>query len=379
MNNKDNLPDGIIRPGDAGDSNEPKEKFEYSKKSNKKTLFLIILVLLVFFGIYYFTQNKNKIVSVLNKKEEEKIDIDVGSDIGNKYGEVAYSVYDNYEVDKFDLAFIDLNNSSDTEMIIKLNSNDKDLLIIYYIDSETNNIKNTRTFTNTDIELLYSLKDKVAEWYLHVTTTKPYGSYTRCSKILDGTAKSADIKTTNDTEIKAFEEAYVKSSYNVIYYEVKKESFLEDFKTMFDRISKYNEEINTEKENLINKYNDVNIDVEDIEDEIKIGEYTLLYGTYNYQVYDSEKEIEEAKEKGTYYINETYVDKHIILNRDSTITIDDTKMKYTYNGNLITLDDGREIRVVDNNIFVLNENGGIRYVIDSSYIKEESEENNSSN
>ena len=173
-----------------------------------------------------------------------------------------------------------------------------------------------------------------------------------------GTVYSADISCSNEEELNTFRNTYVESTYRPTYYAVNKGSFEKDFKTIYDRYTKYNEEINKEKDRLDKEYRSQVKRPYDSGEYLSTGAYHLTFGAYQYYVDESHPDTYDAR-YGSYIIT---------LNRDRTISMNGERYKFTFTSNLITLEDGTTIRVIENDYFVLNKDGGVRFKCLDPYI-----------
>ena len=340
-----------------------KIKATFSQKGNTKTILLIVIVFVAFFFIYNtFFKQKKAVVRPPQTETAEIVEIDVGSKWGNEYAKEVQNIYFDNKVNKMDITFINLDLRGEVEMIAKfLDEDEKEYTVIYYFDDATENLKKTRTFTNCEFNLLYSLVDNQANWYLHnILERDRYGNYIRVRKLLDGTATEPDIKTTNETLISDFESKYVTSSYKPIFYEVKKDSFVKDFQTIYDRIDEYDDAIDEEIDKLDDKYGNTTIEEVIKDDHLTAGPYVLHFGDYIPKPTDNDSQI-----------NKELRDIEIKLNNNYTIVMDGQIIKYTINHTTLKLDTGVELRIIDNDQFIYDVGGGMLYKYNEPVVPED--------
>ena len=320
------------------------------KKVNNKIIMLALIVLVIFGIGYYAMNNKNTPVLkndsnvVDEKKDEEVIKLDTGTKWGDEYAIQLQNFFKNF--DSVDIAFIDLDFNDVPEMIVKFSEDKKESLQVFYISEKTNSVTSSKAFANSEIKLIYSLYEGVSRFYLHIRTSDKYGTYTEAPRILQGTVYKTDIEAANDNQVNEFKTHYVVSDYDITYYEVKKESFEDNFKTMYERIDRYSSEI-SEKRDDLDKENKDKIEKKiDKNDSLSIADYKLVYGKY----IPDETKITD----GTIYDN-------IYLNNDGTIKIGNKVYRYEFSSNIITLENGTRIKVLGNDHFMTESDGGIVY------------------
>ena len=389
MNNE--LPKGVITSDKLNNADQPvetsKKKFNFKKPNfnniNKKKLLLIVVILFVVFILYcFFASGKGKQIFNNTATEEENkiIEVDVDSDWGKEYALGAQTLFEEKEIDVFDVAFIDLDNKGEPEMIIKyLDKTQKEYLKILYLDPRNSKVKYSKDFNNADIKLIYSLIDGDSDFYLYISNDKKYGTYTLTSKIVGGTAFAPDIKATNEKELNEFVENYVVSDFEIVYYQVKKENYAENFKTMYERVEKYAKEISEEKSSLDKKYKDQVKKKIDENPYLVTGYYHLTYGEYDYIV--SADSTTGYSDDGANQDNNA-INMVIVLNNDGTIKIDGVSYKYSVNSSVLYIDNGSSIRVIANDKFILSDDGGMTFESRNPYVEpvnNDNGENNSNN
>ena len=391
MNNGNNgLPQGVITnqtpptntPGTIAPAiatngqnlvtNDPKKNnsnnFQFSKKHNGKLIVVVILLIIVCVLAYMVMTGKRSFLPGGKKKEENKIvEVDVGSDWGNKFAIEAQKLYEDREIDVFDIAFIDVDLKDDPEMIIKFTyKNEKDYLLVYSYDKNSDNVRVSKLFSNASLKLLYSLEEGYSTWYLFLQPVEKYGNYFKLAKIVAGTVYQADIKANNDREVNEFRNRYVTSNYDPTFYQVKQSSFEENFKTMYERNSRYADEIKAEQNALNDKYKDKVKEYEDVGEYLMVGSKRLTFGAYTQYVDASAGVVGNDKYSG-------YV---ITLNRNRTLNMNGNMVKFSINNNIIMLDDGTPIKVLENDTLYLSVEGGVIFKSLNPYVSPEEQQNN---
>ncbi len=371
MENQNNeTPQGLITnetvkaPEVAPQPTAPAKK-KLSFKMNKTTLIvlIVVVVLLVIFAAGSL-KSGNGILGLGKKNNVDPnakviVDVDVETTWGKKYGERVQDLYYGFlfdgretNIDRFDLTFVNVDFLDAPEMLVKYkDKNDKEYLIVYYFDAK-NRLKESKHFSNSDVKMLYSFELGQADWYVYIAKDNRYGTYTRLSKVVAETVNAPDIKVTNDTEVNAFSENYAISDYKLVFYEIKKESFQENFKTIYDRYYDYANEIDAHRDKLKEEYGKEEKKEYDENPYVKIGGYNLVYGDYKY---------EPMKTVDGREIKSSYADTIITINRDKTFTIGGKTMKYTVNGNIVTFDDNTYLKILKNDEFTYSVEGGILF------------------
>lgn len=381
MNNgNNNIPQGVItsstlnpQQNNSNNNNvQPQTKKKLSIKvpqMDKKKIVLLVLLLFVGFIVFCFVSSgKGKTLFNKNKEAEEYkvVEVDVDTEWGKEYGKIAQELYKEKEINRFDMAFINLDDLREPEMIVKyLDAEEKEFIRIYHIDDRNGKAKVSKDFGKADIKLLFSLVDGKSDFYLNIRNENKYGTYTLVSKIVAGTVVAPDIQATNEKQLNAFTEDFVVADYAIIYYEVKKDNFLENFKTMYGRYEKYSEELANTKLELFQKYNESVKKKVDEKPYLVTGSYHLTYGDYDF--------VPQMNVDGS-YIESKYSGTTIVLKNDGTLSIGGVPYKYSINGNVLTLDNGFTIKVNEDDHFILSDEGGSLFVCKNPYVMPEEDD-----
>ena len=372
MNENNNIPQGLITNDKINlenkvSENAPKNKVKinFSNKGNMKIILGVVIIAIV--AIVLYTLMSEKKLGIFNKnKAPEPVEIvalDLDTRWGKEYSVVAQNVYEQQEVDKIDVSFINLDFTDEPEMIIKyLDAAEKEYMVIYSIDNVTGTPKNTKTFSNATLLMMFSLKDGDCEWYLNIASGKKYGTYTRLSKIISGTVKSTDEDVRTDKALSEFNERYIKSEYKIVYYQVNKDKFEENFRTIYGRFNEYDDKIFEEKKNLESGNAENVIKRHDEGEFFDTGGYYLSFGQYDYVPVKNAEGVEVTSKYNQYVIT---------INRDGTFSMNGEIHKYEVHGEYITLDNAESIRVIDNNTIIYDVEGGIKFTAHDPYVKPE--------
>ncbi len=321
------------------------------KKKVNKTLIVVLIFVVIFGGVMLLMSQGGKgPVNNGNKKEEEKqeIKVNVGTEWGNKY--LTYLLENKPELKTYEISFIDTNNDEVPEMFLKYKDNsDKESMKILYI-ADDGYVYESKYYRDYRIRYIYSLKDKTTSWYLFLTSTKHYGSYTMISKVIDEMAFDADIKATNDALLIEYGKKYYDTDYNVIFYTIKENSYEADFKEFISRYDKYVDEINALRTKVEDKYKDY-----EYKEEVKdLGNTVNLFGRiYTYGTYIAEIPANVENNTPAY----TSV---IVLYKDNYISINGKMYQYRLDSKdpyLLVPNEGAVI-IVESNVFSV---GGHKY------------------
>ena len=148
----------------------------------------------------FFGGSKGKSPLKGNDNKEEKITFDTSYEWANTYGLYIQDYFEN--IDKFDIAFVDLTNDEVPELVMnyvdKAGEEATDILFI-----KNGEVSKTRTYNNTRLYLITPVNIEEVLWYLYIGNNT-YGKYTIASQLIDGTALDATIKATNDDEVKKY-------------------------------------------------------------------------------------------------------------------------------------------------------------------------------
>ena len=366
MDNQNNgLPQGVITSNTLNPQTpvQEKKKLAFKKPNlNKKTIIIIVAVVVGCFILFNLFSGAKGLLNKNNQQPEEEkiIEVDLPTEWGKNFAIAAQSLYKTYEIDRFDIAFINLDFANEPEMIVKYkDKTDKEFIVVYHIDQRNGKAKESKHFGNADIKLIYSLIDGEAEFYINIINSNKYGTYTLLSKVIAGTVNNPDVSAMNDKELNAFIEKYVVANYSIVFYQVKKDNYEENFKTMYGRYDKYAEEVNNQVQELKDKYGSEVKKETDDKPYLVTGNYHLTYGDYEYEAVKATKKAEEAES--------SYANTIITLRADGTVVIKGLSYKYTVSGNLLTLENGWTIKVDDDDHFVLSDEGGNKFVCKEPY------------
>lgn len=332
----------------VGQSNKGKKKF------NPLVVVIALVVVIVLVGGYtmFFGGSKGKSPLKGNDNKEEKITFDTDYEWANTYGLYIQDYFEN--IDKFDIAFVDLTNDEVPELVMnyvdKAGEEATDILFI-----KNGEVSKTRTYNNTRLYLITPVNIEEVLWYLYIGNNT-YGKYTIVSQLIDGTALDATIKATNDDEVKKYNSDYVHSNYELIFYEIEKDTFKDDYLTKVQRYEDDTNNINNEIEKLKenrNKYiTDNNIDVTQ-EKVIKLNDYTLEIGEYKGELFSSiNGEIESTEDI-------------LRITSLNTLYYNNVELTFTVVGNTLSCNDGTIFTVVGNNqLQIMDEDTGpVTYAI----------------
>ncbi|MBE6145908.1 MAG: hypothetical protein E7171_04725 [Firmicutes bacterium] len=259
------------------------------KKKVNKTLIIVLVFVVVFGGVMLLMNmgNKNK-SNNNNKKEEEKLEVKVntGTDWGDKY--LTFLMTEKPDLKTYEISFIDVNPDDDEEtpeipeMFVKyIDNSDKESLKIFFI-SDDGYVYESKYYRDFRIRYIYSLKDETLDWYVYLTTTKNYGSYTKASKIIDNMAFDADIKATNDALLIEYGKRYFDTDYQPVFYTIKELTAEDDFRNFVSKYKGYKEEVDVLTQQVLEKYEDYVFVEEEKEDTNSIGIAGRIYkyGSY---------------------------------------------------------------------------------------------------
>lgn len=292
---------------------------EKPKKKVNKTLIIIIVFVVIFGGVMLLMNGGgNNALGGEVPEEEKEIKVNVGTKWGNQY--LTYMIKNKTDLEKYEISFVDFNNDDTPEMLLQYidNSDLKALKILYVADDE---VYETKYYHDYRIRYIYSLKSKSTDWYLFLTSSKHYGSYTMLSKIVDSMAFDSDIKARNDNELIKYGKEYFDTDYSLVFYNVEKDSSEDDFKNFIAKYDDYNKKMLDTKKKVEEKYKDVEVTEEVVEEEtdtIYLAGRVYNYGNYYaYITPSSESELEQEPYTGA-----------ITLNRDGTIIVEGVLYEY---------------------------------------------------
>lgn len=292
---------------------------EKPKIKINKTVIIILVIVVVFGGVMLMMNGGGTNTRVGEVAEEEQeIKVNVGTTWGNQY--LTYMMKNKNNLEKYEISFVDFNNDDTPEMLLQYidNSELKALKILYIADDE---VYETKYYHDYRIRLIYSLKTKTTDWYLFLTTSKHYGSYTMLSKIVDSMAFDSDIKARNDNELIKYGKEYFDTDYSLVFYNVNKNSSEDDFRNFIAKYDGYKKKIDEMKSNVESKYSGVEIQEEIVEESNTVFISGREYHIGNYYALIEEKDDEEQ-------VIDSYT-AAITLNKNGTIIVNGILSDYT--------------------------------------------------
>lgn len=253
------------------------------KKKVNKTLIIVLIFAVVFGGVMLLMTLGDKggyNYGDEQQEEEEKIKVNTGTEWGDKY--LTYLMTEKKDLKTYEITFINVDDSETPEMFVKyIDNSDLESMKIFYI-ADDGFVYETKYYRDYRIRYIYSLKDKTIDWYLYLTTTKNYGSYTVISKILDNMAFDADIKATNDALLIEYGKRYYDTDYQPVFYTIRENHHEEDFKDFVAKYKGYNDKVEELKAQVIEKYKDYEYkeEVKETNDSIGLAGRIFKYGSY---------------------------------------------------------------------------------------------------
>ena len=253
------------------------------KKKVNKTLVIVLIFVVIFGGVMLLMNVGNKGKNNNNNNQEQKeeqIKVNTGTDWGDKY--LTYMMTYKKELKTYEVSFINIDDTPEPEMFVKyIDNSDKESMKIFFI-ADDGFVYETKYYRDYRIRYIYSLKDKTIDWYLYLTTTKNYGSYTMISKIVDNMAFDADIKATNDALLIEYGKRYYDTDYQPVFYTIKELTMEDDFKEFVSKYDGYNKKVEETKEQILDKYKDYEFkeEVKEEKDSIGIAGKIYKYGSY---------------------------------------------------------------------------------------------------
>lgn len=327
-------------------SEKAKQVINASKNKTKLVIIIAIIAVVAFFILKTISGMGGFKGIISNITPEPEFKIDTGKKWADKYGTYIKDYFEELNLTRFDVSFIDFNDDGTPEMSVRYeDENGQYKVKLFQINNKE--ITETKFFSNSQFKLVYSSLTEKINWYIYIQQSSKYGAYTEISKVLTGKAKKPDIKVTNEKELQDFDLKYLDSSYRINYYEVKKDKYLNDLQTVVDRYEDYQKEAKA----AITKLEDdtANWKKEQqtgpVKTFIKVGEHKLQFGTYKAEV-----NIIELGQKKT-------VTRTIVL-RDGVLTYEGRDVTYTAYPSFVSIDDGTTMEVTDNNEFKYGHDDG---------------------
>lgn len=327
-------------------SEKAKQVINASKNKTKLVIIIAIIAVVAFFILKTISGMGGFKGIISNITPEPEFKIDTGKKWADQYGTYIKDYFEELNLTRFDVSFIDFNDDGTPEMSVRYeDENGQYKVKLFQINNKE--ITETKFFSNSQFKLVYSSLTEKINWYIYIQQSSKYGAYTEISKVLTGKAKKPDIKVTNEKELQDFDLKYLDSSYRINYYEVKKDKYLNDLQTVVDRYEDYQKEAKA----AITKLEDdtANWKKEQqtgpVKTFIKVGEHKLQFGTYKAEV-----NIIELGQKKT-------VTRTIVL-RDGVLTYEGRDVTYTAYPSFVSIDDGTTMEVTDNNEFKYGHDDG---------------------
>lgn len=327
-------------------SEKAKQVINASKNKTKLVIIIAIIAVVAFFILKTISGMGGFKGIISNITPEPEFKIDTGKKWADKYGTYIKDYFEELNLTRFDVSFIDFNDDGTPEMSVRYeDENGQYKVKLFQINNKE--ITETKFFSNSQFKLVYSSLTEKINWYIYIQQSSKYGAYTEISKVLTGKAKKPDIKVTNEKELQDFDLKYLDSSYRINYYEVKKDKYLNDLQTVVDRYEDYQKEAKA----AITKLEDdtANWKKEQqtgpVKTFIKVGEHKLQFGTYKAEV----NIIELGQKK--------IVTRTIVL-RDGVLTYEGRDVTYTAYPSFVSIDDGTTMEVTDNNEFKYGHDDG---------------------
>lgn len=340
------------------------------KQVNKKTIIILVVALLIVFFVYNFllkgAVSFNVGIGQNTPKEEKKIELKLKDEWANKY---ALSVQDEFKNrESFDLAIYDLNFDTNPEVIVSYEENDVLNKVVYFMDTVTGNVSNSKKFANSSINILYSLEDAQSYWYLKVVKKDNYVTYTRLSKVIEGIVTGPDIDCTTDKLLTDFKNKYVISSYEPIFYSISKKTFEKDFTTIYERYEEYNQKVTDERNRLDEKYADSKIEKKvDNNPFMTLGEYRISYATFT----GKKVETVDGERKET--------EISLEIKNDGTLVLEGKEYKYTTVNNIINVENGQTLTASADNVLTYSDYGSVLFTTDVKLPEKNPNPNNPEN
>lgn len=336
-----------IKPATKDKRSEKAKQVINASKNKTKLIIIIAIIAVVAFFILKTISGMGGFKGIIsNITPEPEFKIDTGKKWADKYGTYIKDYFEELNLTRFDVSFIDFNDDGTPEMSVRYeDENGQYKVKLFQINNKE--ITETKFFSNSQFKLVYSSLTEKINWYIYIQQSSKYGAYTEISKVLTGKAKKPDIKVTNEKELQDFDLKYLDSSYRINYYEVKKDKYLNDLQTVVDRYEDYQKEAKA----AITKLEDdtANWKKEQqtgpVKTFIKVGEHKLQFGTYKAEV----NIIELGQKK--------IVTRTIVL-RDGVLTYEGRDVTYTAYPSFVSIDDGTTMEVTDNNEFKYGHDDG---------------------
>ena len=288
------------------------------KKKINKTLIILLIFVIIFGGVMLMMNQGTNPNNNGNDGEitEEEIKVNTGSKWGDLY--LTYMEKNKKDLDTYEIAFIDVDYSGTPEMFLKYkDKTDLETLKILYIEDDS--VYETKYYHDYRIRYIHSLKDHTTDWYLFLTSTKHYGTYTMISKMIDNMAFDSDIKATNDNELIQYGKRYYDTDYEIVFYNIRRDSHEDDFRDFVAKYDGYNKKVIETKEKIENKYKDYEVKEETVvvQDSVNLAGRSYKFGIYYAEIPLNEEDNIPAHTGA------------IVLNKNGTMIVDGTLYTYT--------------------------------------------------
>ena len=362
------------------------------EKTNKKflviALIVIILIVAIIVGVLLYKKSNNPTNTVNNSDwtdlyfnyvKEISSNMEKISEEEDSQDSETYQLGLPYGVDKESVTaeFIDIFGDNTPELILHCNKkgkqDDKSISIIKKVD---NRVDFDDYCAGDEIELLYNIETKTYNYYAHYLNSELLTERYIALSERENEPNYTSVQFNPDKKETEFEEKYIEIETPENKFSIKPNMSDEEIKTELKNAKenyKDKESIITEEVKAITeqKAEEIRQQKEKAQKEaeekakaeeearkkaeeeankgLKVGNYTLKYGTYvGYEtLYDPSG-------------NETV--KHtVIINQDGTLTYNGNTSKYTISGNYIKGNSGMPFQVTGDNQFTLEAGGGVKF------------------
>lgn len=315
-------------------------------RKNKKYILGFIGVLVLIIATVLFISMSKKMNFGPQVNDDGTINVETGTKWGDTYA--LFAQKELVDLDTYDVALIDLDFNKTPEMLVKYTDKyGKDTLKIFFITE--GEVFSSKYYHLYSLHLLYSLETKDVGWYIHIQSTGDYGAYTSLDKMINGEAFDSDIKTSTEKLLEDFKKSYVDAKHKIVFYQINKDNFVEDIKTVVSRYSTYEKSIN----NSIKEVKEKN---KDKEFSPVVEEVT--YDNVEHLIFNGKK-----IKFGTYAIidDEGNVDA-LSVNRNGYINCNGELLKFVVNYNGLALEDGTLIKALAETVLVYDEKNYYYYM-----------------
>lgn len=362
------------------------------EKTNKKflviALIVIILIVAIIVGVLLYKKSNNPTNTVNNSDwtdlyfnyvKEISSNMERISEEEESRDTVSYQLGLPLGVDKESVSaeFIDIFEDNTPELILYYNKNGKlDDKSISIIKKEDNRIKFDDSNTGEEIKLLYNIESKTYNYYAHYLSSEYLTERYIALSERENEPNYTSVQFNPDKKETEFGEKYIEIERPDNKFSIKANMSDEEIKTELknakenykdkesiiteevkatteqkaEEIRQQKEKAQKEAEEKAKAEEEANKKAEEEANKgLKVGNYTLKYGTYvGYEtLYDPSG-------------NETV--KHtVVINQDGTLTYNGNTSKYTVSGNYIKGNSGMPFQVTGDNQFTLEAGGGVKF------------------